>query len=35
MTVPRSTAVTVTVRPRWHFADAIGRTVDGDSVPVT
>jgi len=28
-------AVPVPVRTRWLFADAIGRTVDGEPVPVT
>ena len=32
--VPPYTAVFITVRLRWLFANTIGRTVDGESVPV-
>ena len=35
ITVARTMAVSVAVRTRWLFAGTIGRTVDGDPVPVT
>ena len=34
-TVPRTTAIPVPVHTHWLFANMTGRTVDGDSVPVT